>query len=198
MQSARPIYREFTALQAADYDFSAPADGLPAVYPDWVELPDGGTLTFLDRDGVSRTLSSAEAGYRNSIAIRKIVTLVGADIIRLGSGVPPGATGATGAAADDMTITAIKAGSYTAVAGEFVRVSTAAARAITLPTAVGVAGQQISVKDVTGAGAGTNNITVDGTGGQTIDGAASLVMATNKQSVTFISDGANWLIKTLT
>jgi hypothetical protein len=69
--------------------------------------------------------------------------------------------------------------------------STAAARTITLPTAVNVTGRVYIVKDESG-GAATNNITVDCTGGQTINGAATNVINTNYGSVTVYSDGANW------
>jgi hypothetical protein len=69
--------------------------------------------------------------------------------------------------------------------------STAAARTITLPTAVGSAGKTYLVKDESG-GAATNNITLATTGGQTIDGAASLAIATNYGVARVYSDNANW------
>lgn len=59
---------------------------------------------------------------------------------------------------------------------------------VTLPTAVGCAGQWFAVKN---SGAGV--ITVAGSGGQTIDGAASVALAaTNVARV--VSDGANWIV----
>lgn len=67
--------------------------------------------------------------------------------------------------------------------------------AVTLPSAIGCNGFEIVVKNTTMS---TNAITVGATtpsGGiaQTIDGAATLVMVAGlKQSVTFVSDGANW------
>lgn len=70
---------------------------------------------------------------------------------------------------------------------------TAAARTMTLPTAVGCNGQTFAVKDWKGQAA-TNNITVITTGGQTIDGAATKVLSANGASFNFTSDGANWSI----
>ena len=69
--------------------------------------------------------------------------------------------------------------------------STAAARTITLPTAVGSAGKTYIVKDESG-GAATNNITLATTGGQTIDGAATIAIAANYGVARVYSDGANW------
>jgi hypothetical protein len=69
--------------------------------------------------------------------------------------------------------------------------STAAARTITLPTAVGSAGKVYIVKDESG-GALVNNITLATTGGQTIDGAATIAIALNYGVARVYSDGANW------
>jgi len=69
--------------------------------------------------------------------------------------------------------------------------STAAARTITLPTAVGSAGKVYIVKDESG-GAATNNITIATTSSQTIDGAASGTISTNYGLSKVYSDGANW------
>lgn len=66
-------------------------------------------------------------------------------------------------------------------------------RAVTLPDATKCAGLLLLVKD--GAGnALTNNITVWGTGGQLIDGAASQVLAINGDSIALFSDGEGWKI----
>jgi hypothetical protein len=195
-EANQQLFVELTSGEATGYDFADRADGLPAIYPDWLELPNGGTLTFHDMRSVEQTISSAPAGYRLGVAVRKIVTCT--DTIRLGTATAagiPGATGAKGAAGADWTVTAVKTTDYTAVAGEFVRVSTAAAHTITLPTAVGCDGKRIAVKDVTGAGAGTNNITIATTSSQTIDATTPVAIATNRKCVVYISDGANWLIE---
>lgn len=58
---------------------------------------------------------------------------------------------------------------------------------VTLPTAVGVAGQTYVITD-----AGVSAITIATTSGQTISGNSTIVL-TAGQSVTVHSDGANWL-----
>jgi hypothetical protein len=78
-----------------------------------------------------------------------------------------------------------------------INVNTSAVRTITLPTAVGNSGKFYVIKDVTGL-AGTNNITINTSGGQTIDGASSLVIGTNYGSVQVFSDGTNYYSQALT
>ena len=66
---------------------------------------------------------------------------------------------------------------------------TVGAVTITLPT--GVLGTVYVVKDCGGA-AGTNAITIQGTGGELIDGAATAVVNTNFGSLTFVFNGTEW------
>lgn len=71
-------------------------------------------------------------------------------------------------------------------------VSTAAARAITLPAAT--VAMSFTLKDATGLGF-TNNVTVTAAGADTIDGSATYVMDSNYQAATFISDGVSkWYV----
>jgi hypothetical protein len=62
---------------------------------------------------------------------------------------------------------------------------------ITLPT--GILGTVYVVKDCGGLAA-TNPITIQGTGGQLFDGAASAVINTNFGSLTFVFNGTEWNI----
>jgi hypothetical protein len=84
---------------------------------------------------------------------------------------------------------------YTVIAGtdHFVTVSnTDSARTVYLPTAASVGtGGIIVVKDKSGA-ANSNNITVEGAGDETIDGAANNAIATAYGSLRLITDGSNW------
>jgi len=60
--------------------------------------------------------------------------------------------------------------------------------AITLPTAVGNT-NYYTIKRV-----GTNTVTINTTSSQTIDGSQPITLNVQYQSVTLISDGANWNI----
>lgn len=103
---------------------------------------------------------------------------------------------ALGAAAARLTITSIKTSAYTAAIDEVVRVdSSGGAVTITLPTAVGNDGRGVIVKKVD-VGA-VNDVTIDGDGAETIDGAATIaiVAASEAKGVRrLISDGAGWLV----
>jgi hypothetical protein len=66
---------------------------------------------------------------------------------------------------------------------------TANAFTVTLPTAVSIAGQEFVIKN---SGAGV--ITIATTSSQTIDGATTATLTTQYESITLLSNGANWII----
>ena len=70
---------------------------------------------------------------------------------------------------------------------------TVGADTITLQTADTVAGRIIVVKDE-GGNATAQNITIDTQAGALIDGAVSITLNADDQSVTLISNGTNWFI----
>lgn len=70
--------------------------------------------------------------------------------------------------------------------------ATAGAVTINLPTAVGRRGHRIFVKKTDASG---NAVTLDGSGAQTIDGAATYALAAQYKGVTIVSDAANWQIE---
>lgn len=60
---------------------------------------------------------------------------------------------------------------------------------VTLPTAVGIEGQYFVIKN-----SGTGVITIDGNGAETIDGAGNKLLSVRYESMTVVSDGANWIV----
>ena len=64
---------------------------------------------------------------------------------------------------------------------------------LTLPTAQCIERRIIHIKD-SGGLAGTNNITIDTQGAETIDGNATKTMNTNYEAISIYSDGTNWYI----
>jgi len=64
-----------------------------------------------------------------------------------------------------------------------------AAITVTLPSAAGVNGRILTIKDKSGTAA-TNTITVSGA--NTIDGAASKIINTAYGVLRLVSDGSNW------
>lgn len=73
---------------------------------------------------------------------------------------------------------------YTANAGDVLLVS--GTTTITLPSGHS-SGDRVIVKNV-----GTNTVTVDGAGSETIDGDTTYSMMFQYESVTLVSDGSNW------
>ena len=78
---------------------------------------------------------------------------------------------------------------YTATITDHFINCTANTFTVTLPTAVGITGRQYVVKN---SGAGV--ITVDGDAAETIDGATTVSLPTQYESITLASDGTNWII----
>lgn len=68
--------------------------------------------------------------------------------------------------------------------------TTSAAFTITLPKASTHTGRVVHIKRIN---AGANNLTVDGDGAETIDGAASITLTAQWESRSLLSDGSNWL-----
>jgi hypothetical protein len=60
---------------------------------------------------------------------------------------------------------------------------------VTLPTAVGISGQYFVIKN-----SGSGVVTIDANASETIDGAPDFTLSTQYESVTVISNGANWAV----
>lgn len=69
--------------------------------------------------------------------------------------------------------------------------ATGGAFTITLPTSVGISGREYTFKKID---VSANAVTIDGAGAETIDDAATFVLAAQNDSITVKSDGANWII----
>ncbi len=82
-----------------------------------------------------------------------------------------------------------KTATYTAAATDYFIDCTANTWTLSLPTAVGIAGQVYVIKN-----SGTGTITVDPASTQTIDGDSTFILAVQYESISIISDGANWKV----
>ena len=60
-----------------------------------------------------------------------------------------------------------------------------------LPAATAGEGFEVTVQK---SDSGSNTVTIDGSGAETIDGSATLVLSLRHQSVTIRSDGSNWIV----
>jgi hypothetical protein len=84
--------------------------------------------------------------------------------------------------------TAVSA-TYTATPDDYTINCTSGTFNVTLPTAVGIQGRIYKVKN-----SGSGTITLNTTGGQTIDGASNKVLSTQYQVITVQSTGSNWIV----
>lgn len=100
----------------------------------------------------------------------------------------PAWTPASGSASTTLPFTS-KTSTYTVDNEDCIVNCTSGTFTVTLPTAVGLTGQYFVVKN-----SGTGVITIDGDGAETIDGAANKILAVQYESMTVISNGANWII----
>ena len=82
-----------------------------------------------------------------------------------------------------------KTATYTAIATDYVINCTSGTFTVSLPTAISITGRVYVVKN-----SGTGTITVDPNGSQTIDGALTVALATQYQSIMVMSNGANWIV----
>ena len=88
----------------------------------------------------------------------------------------------------------IRANSYTAIEADHTILALVSTNdmVITLPTAVNILGREYVIKRT---GATDKIVTVDGAGIETIDGNLTYILHDLNESITLISDGANWIIR---
>ena len=95
----------------------------------------------------------------------------------------------TDAVGNPLYNTTVVTADYSATNDDYyIGVNSATATTITLPA--GTDGKMFIVKDELGPGSG--NITIQGTGGETIDGSATFVNTVTYGSVSFIFRGTEW------
>ncbi|HSX42833.1 MAG TPA: polysaccharide deacetylase family protein [Candidatus Saccharimonadales bacterium] len=117
-----------------------------------------------------------------------------ADVLNHGLGGASGSTPSTtilNGAINLPLVTKTSAYAVTAADSTIAANAVAGAFTVTLPTAVGIAGRIHTIKRTN---SGTNAITVGTTSGQTIDGAATYVLAAQYKYLVVQSDGANWMV----
>ncbi|HUW12165.1 MAG TPA: hypothetical protein VM537_20735, partial [Anaerolineae bacterium] len=100
---------------------------------------------------------------------------------------------AAGGGGDPLTPTASKTTTYVTAAGEYVLCDTSSgAFTVTLPAAATAAtGAQVGFKMT---GSGTNALTIEGDGSETIDGALNKTLLAQYESLVLLCDGSNWHI----
>lgn len=86
-----------------------------------------------------------------------------------------------------------KTGAYTATASDYTILCNAVGGAftITLPAAASHTGRIYNIKKIDSS---ANAVTVDGNGGETIDGGVTAILTVQYESITIQSDGSNWHI----
>lgn len=96
------------------------------------------------------------------------------------------------AAIEPLQAIVSKTAAYTATATDDVILGDASGGAftVTLPTAVGIPGKRYTIKRTSSS----NNVTVDGDGSETIDGATTKALATQYAAIVVVSDGTGWHI----
>lgn len=94
-----------------------------------------------------------------------------------------------GAMTGKLAITSIT-GTYPMVSTDrFIKITGASTFTLTLIAAASFTGRIVHIKQ-----AGTGDVTIDGNGAETIDGAADLHLDAQWESVTLFSDGTQWLV----
>jgi hypothetical protein len=125
----------------------------------------GATLNLITADDSVVTVSETQAGFLGTL------NFTNATVIRM------------------FPTAVLIANTILAAASQLVRVNpTAGAFTVTLPAAAGHRGQPIVIKNVT---ASVNNVTIAAGGGDTVEGAASIVLSGDKFFTTVVSDGVS-------
>jgi len=98
---------------------------------------------------------------------------------------------------ENINVTTISTATYDLLVTDYILhvtyTATGAVTSLTLPSAQTTSGRTIFIKDA-GGNAGTNNITIDTEGSETIDGSATMVMNTDYEAINLYNNGTDWFI----
>ena len=143
---------------------------------------------ILDVQGTLRVLGGGSVGIGTSLLSTSALTVMSGNV-GIGTWIPASGLSMKTSFAVYRTTTAVTA----TTAGQTIIgvTDTSAPRSVHLATVDLAPGRVIIIKDESGVAA-TNNITIDGQGGQTIDGQASVTISANYGVLRVYSDGSNW------
>lgn len=170
-----------------------PAAGIGASIEMAVETASGNTETGVILEAVTTDVTAASEDFdfvvktmTNGAAASEKLRVTASSNLKLSCGLTVKSSHAQVGTADVITVS---------VSDYYVGVDCSlAAKTVNLPAAATAgAGKTFVIKDETGSSA-TNNITIDADGAELIDGAATYVMAVNRESVTLVCDGTGWQI----
>lgn len=158
-----------------------------------------GSMVFYIPSGAGRSLNFWQAETTKDINL----TVGGVSDYRVTAGLKdvtlsPSTTGTINlTGSQTVKVTTVNVATYDLLPNDYILsityTVTGAVTSLTLPTAQTVAGRTINIKDA-GGNAGTNSITVDTEGAQTIDGSATAVINGDYDGLTLYCDGSNWFI----
>lgn len=109
------------------------------------------------------------------------------DTINIGSG-----TQIIGGNPSPVTVTDVTTPTYTALATDYMLCVDTATNAVTITLPTGILGTVYMIKDCSGD-ADTNNITIQGTGGQLVDGSSATINSPYG-SIQLVFNGVEWSI----
>jgi hypothetical protein len=109
------------------------------------------------------------------------------DTINIGSG-----TQIIGGNPSPVTVTDVTTPTYTALATDYMLCVDTATNAVTITLPTGILGTVYMIKDCSGD-ADTNNITIQGTGGQLVDGSSATINSPYG-NIQLIFNGVEWSI----
>ena len=151
----------------------------------------GGKATVTIPGGISGIDVEDEGGAVNTATI---INFVGPGVTATDAGGGEATATIPGAVAPTVTVVTA-AGPYNVTGSDeiiIINQTVGAAITVNLP-AIGTTGRELIIKDGKGD-AGTNNITIDGNGAETIDGLTTQVLNGDYWSLSLVDNGTEWSV----